>query len=177
LQRPNHHAGWGQSLLILNVCAWNEERPSLLFRSRFEISTSLAIPFWAWINFLSWKKSRLGSHPTLGGKRTFQWETRKCRGKAKSQKSPRNSNARGHAQITRKSDIQDKVSMPYKSKKKEKGQIKKKAAKENMNDVKSQTVDSDPQSLKPWNTLWALWTIFFHSQKPQPTLRACRSPF
>jgi hypothetical protein len=46
-----------------------------------------------------------------------------------------------------------------------------------MNDVKSQTVDSDPQSLKPWNTLWALWTIFFHSQKPQPTLRACRSPF
>jgi hypothetical protein len=39
--------------------------------------------------------------------------------------------------------------MPYKSKKKEKGQIKKKAAKENMNDVKSQTVDSDPQSLKP----------------------------
>jgi len=30
---------------------------------------------------------------------------------AKSQKSPRNSNARGHAQITRKSDIQEKVSM------------------------------------------------------------------
>ena len=27
------------------------------------------------------------------------------------------------------------------------------AAKENMNDVNSQTVDSDPQFLKPWNTL------------------------
>jgi hypothetical protein len=36
-----------------------------------------------------------------------------------------------------------------------------------MNDVKSQTVDSDLQSLKPWNTLWALWILFFHSQKPQ----------
>jgi hypothetical protein len=46
-----------------------------------------------------------------------------------------------------------------------------------MNDVNSQTVDSDSQSLKPWNTLWALWIIFFHSQKPEPTLRACRSPF
>ena len=54
---------------------------------------------------------------------------------------------------------------------------KKRAAKENMIDVKSQTVDSDPQSLKPWNTLWALWILFFHSQKPQPTLHACRSPF
>jgi hypothetical protein len=30
-----------------------------------------------------------------------------------------------------------------------------------MNDVKSQTVDSDPQSLKPWNTLWALWILSF----------------
>jgi len=49
--------------------------------------------------------------------------------KPKRHKSSRNSNARGHAQITRKSDIQDKVSMPYKSKKKEKGQIKKKSGK------------------------------------------------
>jgi len=39
--------------------------------------------------------------------------------------------------------------MPYKSKKKEKMANQKRAAKENMNDVKSQTVDSDPQSLKP----------------------------
>jgi hypothetical protein len=36
-----------------------------------------------------------------------------------------------------------------------------------MNDVKSQIIDSDLQSLKPWNTLWALWILFFHSQKPQ----------
>jgi hypothetical protein len=66
---------------------------------------------------------------------------------------------------------------PSKAIKKKKQRIKRRAAKENMNDVKSQTVDSDPRSLKPWNTLSALWTIFFHSQKPQPTLRACRSPF
>jgi len=72
LQKPNHHIGWEQSLLILTACVWNEERLSLLFLSRSEISISLAIPFWAWIIFLSWKKSRLGSHPILGGKRKFQ---------------------------------------------------------------------------------------------------------
>jgi hypothetical protein len=33
--------------------------------------------------------------------------------------------------------------------KKKKGVNQRRAAKENMNDVKSQTVDSDPQSLKP----------------------------
>ena len=112
LQRSNHHTWRGQSLLIIVACVWNEERPSLLFLSRSEISTSLAILFWAWIIFLSWKKSQLGSHPTLGGKRKFQWEKRKSREKVKKDKSSRNSNARGHAQITRKSDIQDKVSMP-----------------------------------------------------------------
>jgi hypothetical protein len=47
LQRPNHHTGWGQSLLIIAACAWHEEKPSLLFLSRSEISRSLAIPFWA----------------------------------------------------------------------------------------------------------------------------------
>jgi hypothetical protein len=47
LQRSNHHTWRGQSLLIIAACAWNEERPSLLSLSRSEISTSLAIPFWA----------------------------------------------------------------------------------------------------------------------------------
>jgi hypothetical protein len=36
-----------------------------------------------------------------------------------------------------------------KKKKKEKRANQRRAAKENMNDVKSQTIDSDPQSLKP----------------------------
>ena len=111
LQRPNHHTIWGQSLLILTAYAWNEERPSLLFLSRSEINTSFAIPFWAWIIFLSWKKSRLGSHPTLGGKRKFQWEKRNAMRKPKRHKSSRNSNARGHAQITRKSDSRNKINM------------------------------------------------------------------
>ena len=53
-------------------------------------------------------------------------------------------NARGHAQITRKSDIQDKVSMPQQSNKKQKAANQIRAAKENRNDIKSQTVDSDP---------------------------------
>ena len=46
----------------------------------------------------------------------------------------------------RKSDNQDKVSMPQQSNEKTN---KKRAAKEKMNDTKSRTDDSDPQSLKP----------------------------
>jgi len=45
--------------------------------------------------------------------------------------------------------------------KKKEATNQRRAAKENMNDVKSQTFDSDPQSLKPWNTLWALWILSF----------------
>jgi hypothetical protein len=37
---------------------------------------------------------------------------KKAMRKPERQKSPRNINARGHAQITRKSDNQDKMSMP-----------------------------------------------------------------
>ena len=66
------------------------------------------------------------------------------------QKSPRNSMTRGHAQITGKSDNQDKMSMPQQNNEKAN---KRRATKEKMNDTKSRTVDSDPQSLKPGNTL------------------------
>jgi hypothetical protein len=53
----NHHTGWGQSLLILIVRAWNEKKSSLLFLSHSKISIFLAVPFWAWIIILSWKIS------------------------------------------------------------------------------------------------------------------------
>ena len=56
---------------------------------------------------------------------------------------------RGHAQITRKSDNQDKVSMPQKSNEKRKRANQRKAAKEKRNDTKSRTADNDHQSLKP----------------------------
>jgi len=39
--------------------------------------------------------------------------------------------------------------MKKKKKKEKKRANQRRAAKENMNDVKSQTIDSDPQSLKP----------------------------
>ena len=71
--------------------------------------------------------------------------------KPKGKRAQKNSNARGHAQITRKSDNQDKVSILQQSNEKEKkrGANQRRAAKENMNDVKSQTIDRDLQSLKP----------------------------
>jgi len=118
LQRINHHIIRGQSLLIIAACAWNEERLSLLFLSRSKISTSLANPFWVWIIYLFIyfsfiKKSRLRSHPTLGASEISMIKkkdraVRKPKGKRAKKK---NSNARWHAQITRKSDNQDKVSM------------------------------------------------------------------
>ena len=84
LQRPNHHTGWGQSLLIIAVCAWNEERPSLLSLSLSEISTSLTIHFWAWIIFLSWKQIPTRITPHTGGQEKFSirkekmpWESQK----------------------------------------------------------------------------------------------------
>ena len=75
---------WMRSKFIdLNYLRLKWGKATLLFLSRSEISTSLAIPFWAWIIFLSWNKSWLGSHPTLGGKRKFHWEKTKSREKAK----------------------------------------------------------------------------------------------
>jgi len=112
LQRPNHHTGWGQSLLILTACAWNEERSSLLFLSLSEISTSFAIPFLAWIIFLSWKQIPIRITPHTGGQEKISMRNKKQPWESqKGIKSPRNSNARGHTQITRKSDNQDKVNM------------------------------------------------------------------
>ena len=112
LQRPNHHIGRGQSLLILTVCVWNEERLSLLFLS-YSKKYIPCSPFLSLNNFSFMKKTRLGSHPTLGGKWKFQGKKmKKTVRKPKRQKSPRNSMTRGHAQITIKSDNQDKVSMP-----------------------------------------------------------------
>jgi len=63
LQRPNHHTRWGQSLLIIAACAWNEERPSLLSLSLSKINTSLTIPFWAWIiSFMKKIPTRITPH-------------------------------------------------------------------------------------------------------------------
>jgi hypothetical protein len=67
--------------------------------------------------------------------------------KPKRRKSPRNSNTKGHAQITRKGDSQKKVSIPWPKQRKRTNQ--RRAAKEKMKDTKSRTADSDPQSLKP----------------------------
>jgi len=50
--------------------------------------------------------------PYWGARENFNEKREKAVRKPKRHKSSRNSNARGHAQITRKRDIQDKVSMP-----------------------------------------------------------------
>ena len=38
----------------------------------------------------------------------------------------------------------------------EMGKSKKSSKRKQLKDIKSQTDDSDPKSLKPWNTFWAL---------------------
>jgi len=92
LQRPNHHIGRDQSLLILTACVWNEERPSLLFLSH----SKKYIPYGPSLrlnNFFFHEKSRLGSHPTLGASEYFN--EKKTMRKPERQKSPRNSMTRG----------------------------------------------------------------------------------
>jgi hypothetical protein len=54
--------------------------------------------------------TRITPH-TRGQEKISMRKEKKAVRKPKKHKSSRNSNARGHAQITRKSDIQDKVSM------------------------------------------------------------------
>jgi len=169
---------WRKAIFVIPFTFWN--RPSLLFLSRSEISTSFAIPFWAWIIFLSWKKIPTRITPHTGGQEKISM--RKEKKPWESQKGIRAQETQMLEGMPKSQEkVITKIKWVYYSKtmknKKEEVENQRRAAKENMNDVNSQTVDSDSQSLKPWNTLWALWIIFFHSQKPEPTLRACRSPF
>jgi len=144
LQRSNHHTWRGQSLLIIVTCAWNEERPSLLFLSLSEISTSFAIPFWAWIIFLSWKQIPIRITPHTGGQEKISMRNKKKPWESqKGIKSPRNSNARGIPKSKEKVITKIKWVCSSKAMKK-KGANQRRAAKENMNDVNSQIVDSDP---------------------------------
>jgi hypothetical protein len=61
--------------------------------------------------------------------------------KAKKERSPKNSNVRGRAQITRKSYSQNKMSMPRPNN--EKGQTKEEWQKKKMKNTKTQTTNSD----------------------------------
>ena len=60
---------WGKAIFVIPFTFWNKYIP--------------CYPFLSLNNFSFMKKSRLGSHPTLGGKRKFQWEKRKSYKKAK----------------------------------------------------------------------------------------------
>jgi len=144
LQNSNHHTGRDQSLLIFIVCAWNEKMLFLLFLSHSKMNIPPVVFLWVWMIFFSWK-SKLGSHPKLEASGNFNNNKRKrwkAVRKPKRQKSPTNLNVKGHAKITRKSDSQNKVSMPRPKQWKKANQIK--VAKEKMKDTKSWTADSDP---------------------------------
>ena len=91
------------------------------------------------------KKSRLGSHPTLGGKRKFQWEKRKSYKKAKKGiKAQETQMLGGMPKSLEKVTSKIKWVCHSKAIKKEEAANQRSAAKEKMEDVKSQTIDSDP---------------------------------
>ena len=70
--------------------------------------------------------------------------------KPKSKRTQETQMLGGMPKSQEKSDNQDKVSMLQQSnEKKKKRANQRRAAKENMNDVKSQTIDNDLPSLKP----------------------------
>jgi hypothetical protein len=112
LQRPNHHTRWGQSLLIITACTWNEEMSPFLFPSQSKKYIPCSL-FFSLNNFCFMKKkisTRITPH--IRGKWKFQWKKKEWKSREKAKKSSGNSNARGHAQITRKSDNEDKMSIP-----------------------------------------------------------------
>jgi hypothetical protein len=75
LQRPNHHIGRGQSLLILTACVWNEERLSLLFLSHSKKYIPCG-PILS-LNNVSFMKNLDRITPHTGGKWNFRWEKMK----------------------------------------------------------------------------------------------------
>jgi len=148
---------WGKVIFVIPFMFWNKYIP--------------CDPFLSLNNFSFIKKSRLRSHPTLGAS-----EISMIKKNDKAVRKPKGKRAQETQVLGGMPKSQEKVITKIKwvcsskamKKKKEKRANQRRAAKENMNDVKSQTIDSDLQSLKPWNTLWALWILFFHSQKHSP---------
>jgi len=146
---------WEKAIFVIPFTFWNKYIP--------------CDPFLSLNNFSFMKKSRLGSHPTLGPS-----EISLIKKDNKAVRKPKGKRAQETQMLGGMPKSQEKVITKIKwvcsskamKKKKKKRANQRRAAKENMNDVNSQTVDRDLQSLKPWNTLWALWILFFHSQKP-----------
>jgi len=127
LQRSNHHTWRGQSLLIIVACLWNEERPSLLFLSRFWNKYIPCDPFfWAWIIFLSWKQIPTRITPHTGGQeKNFNEKWEKAVRKPKRHKEPKKLKMLGGMpKSLEKMTSKIKWVCPIKARKKEKGQIK-----------------------------------------------------
>jgi len=151
------HLKWGKTIFVIPFTFWNKYIP--------------CDPFLSLNNFSFIKKSRLRSHPTLGASEISMIKkndkaVRKAKGKRAQETQVLGGMPKSQEKVITK--IKWVCYSKAMKKKKEKRANQRRAAKENMNDVKSQTIDSDLQSLKPWNTLWALWILFFHSQKHSP---------
>jgi len=185
LQRPNHHIGRDQSLLILTACVWNEERLSLLFLSHSEKYIPCS-PFFSLNNFSFMKKNSTRITPHTEGqvkisrkKEKKLWESRKGKraqetqwlgGMPKSQERVITKIKRvcPSIVITKIKRVCPSIVI--------KKQIKKERRKKRWT---TQRVELLIVILSLWKpeTLFEPYDLFFHNQKPQPTLRACRSPF
>jgi hypothetical protein len=139
-------------------------------------SISLAVLFWAWIIFLSWKiPTRITPH--TGDKWKFQWEKMKRPWESRKGKRAQETHWLGGMPKSQERVITKiKWVYPRKAMKRKKGESKKSKKKKRGT---TQRVELLIVILSLWNpkTLFELYDLFFHNQKLQPTLRACRSPF
>jgi len=82
----------------------------------------------------------------------------------KSKRTQKTQMLKGMPKSKAKVIVKTKWGCPAKTIKK-KNKSKKTGKKKGLKDIMSQVSDSDPESLKPWHTFWALWIPFFHSQE------------
>jgi hypothetical protein len=139
---------WGKVIFVIPFTYWNKYIP--------------CDPFLSLNNFSFMKKKipiRITPH-TEGQEKILMRKKKKPWESQKGMRAQETQMLGGMPKSLEKMTSKIKWVCPNIVKKKE-ATNQRKAAKENMNDVKSQTVDSNPQSLKPWNTLWALWILSF----------------
>jgi len=142
LQRPNHHTRWGQSLLIITACTWNEEMSPFLFPSQSKKYIPCSL-FFSLNNFCFMKKkSQLGSHPILGASENFNEKKRNEKAVRRPKRALETQMLGGMPKSQERVTTKIKWVYPRKAMKKKMAN-QRKVAKEKMKDTKSRTADSD----------------------------------
>ena len=138
---------WGKAIFVIPFTFWNKYIPCDPFLSLNKFSFMKKIP------------TRITPH--TGGKWKFEWKKMKKLWESRNDKRAQETQWLG-GMLKSQERVITKIEWVYPikaMKKRKRANQRKTVKKRERNDTKSRTADSDPQSLKPWNTLWALWSF------------------